>query len=154
MRYAWVCLAVCVVGFGVHSRIAASAAENAPPIPVLQGRLIASGIPGAGAVAQVGTFHAGSPIHDLPAFAAYTVIGKILDPKRVMVASSSNFGAPRIDGMPAGALLSIDPNDDGRALTIAEAIVAHDGEATSAVTKYRALDAASKRTLIYFVDRL
>jgi mono/diheme cytochrome c family protein len=126
MRCAWVGLAVCLVGFGVHARVIASAAESAPPIPILQGRLIASGIPGAGAVAQIGTFHAGGPVHDLPAFAAYTVTGKILDPRRVMVASSSNFGAPRIDGMPAGSLLSIDPN--GEALRIPAAFAAAGGQ--------------------------
>jgi len=43
---------------------------------------------------------------------------------------------------------------DGRATTIADAIVAHDGEATSAVRKYRALDAASQRALIRFVSNL
>ncbi len=141
MRYAWVCLAVCVVGFGVHSRVVASAAEAAPPIPVLQGRLVAAGIPGAGAVAQIGTFHAGGPVHDLPEFAAYTVTGKILDPKRVMVASTSNFGAPRIDGMPAGSLLSIDPN--GEPLRIPATFAAAGGQVTAFNGRLQLFSAAS-----------
>jgi CxxC motif-containing protein (DUF1111 family) len=43
---------------------------------------------------------------------------------------------------------------DGRATTIADAILAHDGEATSAVRKYRELDAASQRVIDRFVSNL
>ena len=72
--------------------------------------LIAVGIPGAGAVSQVGTFHPGGPIYDKPALRAFTRTGAVLDPARIFVGSSSNFGAPlaRAD-QPAGAILSIDP---------------------------------------------
>ena len=75
---------------------------------VLDGRLIAVGIPGASAIAPVGTFLSGGPI---PAhFAAYTQPGKVLDPKRILVASSSNFGEPLADrGSRPGSFLSIDP---------------------------------------------
>jgi hypothetical protein len=81
------------------------------PIPILTGRLVAVGIPGAGALSAVGTFHVGGPIHDKPAFHAFTESGAVLDPVRILVASSSNFGAPlaRAD-LPEGAILSIDPN--------------------------------------------
>jgi uncharacterized integral membrane protein (TIGR00698 family) len=74
----------------------------------LTARTLAAGIPGAGALSPVGTFHPGSPIHDKRAFAATTQPGKVLDPKRLLVASTSNFGAPvaRADWSP-GAILSL-----------------------------------------------
>jgi CxxC motif-containing protein (DUF1111 family) len=84
----------------------------------LSARIIAVGIPGAGAVSAVGTFHAGGPIHDKPEFVVYTAAGKILDPARVIVASSSNFGAPLANANDApGSILSIDPT--GSTLTVA-----------------------------------
>jgi hypothetical protein len=129
MRYVCVLLAVSILGFGVHARVVAAATEAAPAAPVLQGRLVASGIPGAGAVSQVGTFHAGGPVHDLPELAAYTVTGRILDAKRIMVASTSNFGAPRMAGMAEGSVLSIDPS--GEPLRIPPAFAAP-GRQTSA----------------------
>src|SRR5215813_6790716 len=72
-------------------------------------QVVASGIPGAGAISQIGTFHLGGPFHDNPALSPATAPGKILDGKRLFVASSSNFGAPlaRTDQAP-GAILSID----------------------------------------------
>src|SRR5262245_2004684 len=79
------------------------------PIEPISGRLVAVGIPGAGAVSAVGTFHPGSPIQDNPAFRALTEPGAVLDPQRILVASTSNFGAPpaRHD-YPTGTILSID----------------------------------------------
>ncbi len=59
----------------------------------LTGRVLATGIPGAGALSPVGAFHAGGPIHDKRDFAATTRPGAILDPSRLLVASTSNFGA-------------------------------------------------------------
>ena len=75
---------------------------------VLDGRLIAVGIPGVSAIAPVGTFLPGGPI---PAhFTAYTQPGQVLDPSRILVASSSNFGEPLADrGQRPGSFLSIDP---------------------------------------------
>jgi hypothetical protein len=77
----------------------------------LTARVLAAGIPGAGALSPVGTFHPGSPIHDKRAFAATTRPGRVLDPTRLLVASTSNFGAPlaRADWSP-GAILSIATN--------------------------------------------
>ena len=74
----------------------------------LTARTLVSGIPGAGALSAVGTFHPGGPIHDKRDFAAATRRGKVLDPTRLLVASTSNFGAPlaRADWAP-GAVLSI-----------------------------------------------
>jgi len=79
-------------------------------VPKLVGRLVAVGIPGAGGISPVGNFHPGGPIHDKPAFQAFTQPGAILAPERILVTSSSNFGAPtaRTDLSP-GSVLSIDP---------------------------------------------
>jgi hypothetical protein len=79
----------------------------------LQGRIVAVGIPGASAITPVGTFLPGGPIHDKPALHAFTQPGQILDPVRILVGSSSNFGEPlaRTDQR-EGSFLSIDPNGD------------------------------------------
>ena len=80
---------------------------------VLLARVIATNIPGAGAVSEVGDFLRGSPLHDNATLAAHTQPGKVLDPKRVLVASTSNFGAlPARPNDPEGAVLSIDPGAD------------------------------------------
>jgi hypothetical protein len=73
--------------------------------------IVAVGIPGASAISAVGTFLPGGPIHDKPAFFAFTLPGQVLDPARILVGSTSNFGAPvtRQDELP-GAFLSIDPH--------------------------------------------
>ena len=77
-------------------------------VPFLDGRLIAVGIPGVSAVAPVGTFLASGPI---PAnFPNYTQPGRVLDPKRILVGSTSNFGEPLSDpSQLPGSFLSIDP---------------------------------------------
>ena len=74
----------------------------------LSARVLATGIPGAGALSAVGTFHPGGPMHDKRDFAATTRAGEILDPSRLLVASTSNFGAPaaRTD-WGEGAVLSL-----------------------------------------------
>ena len=74
---------------------------------------VAVGIPGASAVSPVGTFLPGGPIHDKPALHAFTAPGQVLDPVRILVGSSSNFGEPlaRTDQR-EGSFLSIDPNGD------------------------------------------
>src|SRR5262245_3524269 len=78
-------------------------------IEPISGRLVVVGIPGAGAVSAVGSFHPGSPIRDNPAFRALTEPGAVLDPKRILVASTSNFGAaPARNDYPTGTILSID----------------------------------------------
>ena len=74
----------------------------------LAGRIVASGIPGAGALSPVGTFLPGGPIHDDRGFAASTAPGNVLDATRLLVASTSNFGEPaaRRD-LARGAILSL-----------------------------------------------
>jgi hypothetical protein len=98
------------VGLTVVGGTGVSFAYEGDNVPRIDGRVIASGIPGASAVSPVGTFLPGGPIHDNPALAAFTQPGRVLDPTRIMVGSSSNFGAPKAnaDQLP-GSLLSIDP---------------------------------------------
>jgi uncharacterized integral membrane protein (TIGR00698 family) len=82
----------------------------APPVHEvrLDGHILATGIPGAGALSPVGTFHPGGPMHDNRAFAAMTDPGEVLDPTRLLVASTSNFGAPAArGGWATGAILSL-----------------------------------------------
>ena len=89
---------------------ASAARRAAPRVPAADARLIASGIPAASAVAPVGTFLPGGPIHDNPVLAAFTQPGRVLDPTRILVGSRSNFGAPIANADQApGALLSIAP---------------------------------------------
>ena len=77
---------------------------------VLHARVIATGIPGAGAVAEVGDFLRGSPLHDNAALSPFAQPGQVLAAKRVLVASTSNFGAPLARLLePEGSVISIDP---------------------------------------------
>jgi hypothetical protein len=109
----------------------------------LRGRIIAVGIPGASAISAVGTFLAGGPIHDDPAFAAYTQSGRILDPVRLLVGSRSNFGAPVANSdQYEGAFLSIDPRGT-EALAIPPGFAAAGGQSSvlgGAVQMYSARD--------------
>jgi hypothetical protein len=75
----------------------------------MHAHVVANGVPGAGAITQVGTFHRSSPIHDKPPFAAFTAPGMVLDPARLLVASSSSFGAtPARPAEAPGCVLSLD----------------------------------------------
>jgi hypothetical protein len=77
----------------------------------LEGRIVAIGIPGVSAISVVGTFLSGGPIHDNPALAAFTAPGAVLDPMRLLVASTSNFGETLANtDQLSGSILSIDPN--------------------------------------------
>ena len=77
----------------------------------LNARIVAIGIPGISAISPVGTFLPGGPIHDKPALAAFTEPGRVLDPQRVLVASTSNFGEALANaGQLSGSILSIDPH--------------------------------------------
>ena len=88
--------------------LAASRADQVPT-HTLRARVVAVGIPGAAGVRQVGMFHSGGPIPGNPEFLLQTRAGRMLDPERVLVASSSNFGAPLADAKQApGSVLSID----------------------------------------------
>jgi hypothetical protein len=110
IRYEWLTAVIAAIVVGILSQ----AANLAGDIPEIAGRVVIAGIPGAGAVAAVGTFHPGGPIHDKPAFRAFTEPGMLLDPTRVLVASASNFGAPLApNGHPPGSVLSIKPSPRG-----------------------------------------
>ena len=58
----------------------------------LTATVVAMGIPGAGAIAQAGTFHKGGPFAPGGVLAAAS--HPVLDRTRLLVASTSNFGAP------------------------------------------------------------
>ena len=88
----------------------ALADDEVEDIRWIDGRLVVTGIPGASAVAPIGSFLPGGPIHDKPELAAFTQPGRVLDPNRFLVASQSNFGAAKANlDQAAGSLLSIDP---------------------------------------------
>ena len=107
-----------------------SFAQQSPPPPALSARVVAVGIVDAGAVSPVGTFHPGGPIRDKPEFAAFTQPGRILDAKRVLVASSSNFGAPRaLQDAAEGSILSIDP--EGPTIVIPSSFATAGGQASA-----------------------
>src|ERR1700749_2604095 len=86
-------------------------------------RVVAKNIPGASAIAQVGTFVTGGTLtpgdpaicanpSPIPTkFPAYIQPGAVLDPTRLLVGSASNFGAPPpASGGLRGSFLSIDPS--------------------------------------------
>src|SRR5262249_41260212 len=78
----------------------------------IAGRIVALGIPGASAIASVGVFLPGGPIHDNPNFAAFTQPGRVLDPARILVGSPSNFGASLANPLQdEGTFLAIDPHN-------------------------------------------
>jgi len=124
-----------------------------PPVTRLEARVVATGIPGAGAVAPVGSFLAGGPIHDKPEFVATTEPGRILDAARVLVASTATFGAPAaLSGKAAGAILSIDlsgPSGSGGAAPIAVPadFAAADGQASAESGKVQLFSAGSPKFL-------
>jgi hypothetical protein len=73
----------------------------------LPATVVATGIPGAGAIAQAGTFHKGGPFAPGGALAADS--HPVLDRTRLLVASTSNFGAPLARPLEApGSILSLD----------------------------------------------
>lgn len=106
-----------------HTHAASRAADA-----ILDGRIVAQGIPGAGALSAVGVFHPGGPIKDKAEFAAFTQPGRVLDSKRLLAASTSNFGAPlaQPDAAP-GAILSLDPRAS-RTLVIPASFAAGGGQ--------------------------
>jgi hypothetical protein len=101
---------VCAGALATVGSTGAAVGAEQPTVPFTNARLIASGIPDASAVAPVGAFLPGGPIHDNPTLAAFTAPGRVLDPTRILVGSSSNFGAPKANpNQAAGSFLSIDP---------------------------------------------
>src|SRR5277367_5257489 len=104
---------VAIVTFMSLGFIGRGIADGRPEAYPVDGRIVAIGIPGVSAISVVGTFLPGGPIHDNPALAAYTQPGAVLDPIRLLVASTSNFGeAPANADQLSGSILSIDPTGE------------------------------------------
>ena len=116
---------VVAAGIAIADGNAACQAAEALGIPQFNARVVAINIPGASAISQVGTFLTNSEIcvatatppilypHPISAFSGGTFIqpGAVLDPNRILVGSSSNFGAPLAIGVGSeGSFLSIDPS--------------------------------------------
>jgi len=90
-------------------------AARAQAIKQVKARVVATGIPGASAISQVGTFlnNAAACARPIPTlFPQYIKTGAVLDPNRILVGSVSNFGAPGSLGQD-GSFLSIDPSGSG-----------------------------------------
>jgi hypothetical protein len=99
-------LATGVVTAQSLASILADAHSSDFPAP-LTATVVAMGIPGAGAIAQAGTFHKGGPFAPGGALAAAS--HPVLDRTRLLVASTSNFGAPLARPLEApGSILSLD----------------------------------------------
>jgi mono/diheme cytochrome c family protein len=130
--------------------LVAQTGDNLNVVPI-QAQVVATGIPGAGAIAQIGTFHLGGPFHDNPALSPATAPGQILDGKRLFVASSSNFGAPlaRTDQAP-GAILSIDVS--GESLAVPSDFANAGGQASSLGGRVRLYTANSPPFLNSFFN--
>lgn len=128
MRFVCVVFSLFVL-LNVRSDASTSIAAATSSVQMSEARVIASGISGAGAVSAVGSFHAGGPIHDNAAFAAYTQAGRVLDPTRILVTSTSNFGAAQIAGFSPGSVLSIDPT--GTAIVVPPTFATSGGQATA-----------------------
>src|SRR5258706_3519973 len=80
--------------------------DDDSPLP-LTAVVVATGIPGAGAIAQAGAFHEGRPF--APGGALASASHPVLDRTRLLVASASNFGAPLARPTEApGSILSLD----------------------------------------------
>lgn len=123
-------IALLVTGIVMLGNLSVAKAEDKNDNRPLQGRIVAVGIPGASAISPVGTYLPGGPIHDKPALHAFTAPGQILDPVRILVGSSSNFGAPlaRTDQR-EGSFLSIDPN--GETLAVPADFASGGGQAST-----------------------
>lgn len=151
-RVITLCLTVVLHLLGANPRHLAQAQETATTgaPSTLVGRVIAVGVPGAGALSPVGTFHPGGPIHDKPEFAVFTRSGAVLDPARLLVASTSNFGAPLAQpNTPPGAILSLAPRPT-LPLLIPPTFASDDGQAAALEGCVQVLTANSPA----FVNRL
>ena len=107
---------VLAAGIALVHGVAVGQASRAQAITNVSPRIVAVNIPGASAISQVGAF-LNNPVppacaHPIPTlFASFTQPGAVLDPKRVLVGSRSNFGAPLASGVGReGSFLSIDPS--------------------------------------------
>lgn len=107
------CLALAAaLACGAAPRVVAEAvaAGVAPATVTLRARIVATGLPGAHGIRQVGRFHSGGPLATNPEFLLQTQPRRVLDPERVLVAHENNLGAAIGNrAHAAGSVLSIDP---------------------------------------------
>ena len=106
------------VGIAIGDGGAVWRVARAQAITGVDARVIAINIPGASAIAQVGTFLQPPPAscaHPIPMnFPTYIAQGAVLDPARILVGSRSNFGAQLATEVgQEGSFLSIDPSRPG-----------------------------------------
>jgi CxxC motif-containing protein (DUF1111 family) len=135
---------LCVLVIGISAQSPDPRGPSSATALVAQ--VVATGIPGAGAITQIGKFHQGGPFNDNAAFKATTASGEILDPKRIFVASTSNFGAPlAIPSEPPGSILSLDISDG--AVTVPVDFAASGNQASAAGGKVRLYTAQSPQFL-------
>jgi hypothetical protein len=112
-------------------------------------RVVASGIPGAGAIQRVGPFHRGSPVRDDPTMIPFAQPGQVLDSTRIFVASTSNFGAPLArPNEPEGSILSIDVS--GEPVVVPPRFAEEDGQASTLGGRVRLYTAQSPAFLNAF----
>jgi hypothetical protein len=104
-------------GIAVADGDAAWQAARAQPATNINAQVIAVNIPGASAIAQVGTFlnDPNACARPIPTkFPTFIAPGAVLDPTRILVSSQSNFGAPLATEVgQEGSFLSIDPSRPG-----------------------------------------
>jgi hypothetical protein len=115
-RHAALSIMTLAAGIAVVDGDATWRAARAQELTDVDARVVAINIPGASAVSQVGTFlnvpPPGACANPIPTkFPAFIQLGAVLDPKRILVGSRSNFGAPLAIGVGLeGSFLSIDPS--------------------------------------------
>jgi hypothetical protein len=107
-------------GVAVIASEAVRQEARAQAVVDIKARIVAINIPGASAIAQIGPFVKGGTLSPgnnctnpspIPTkFPGSTLPRNVLDPNRILVASSSNFGASLATGVgQQGSFLSIDP---------------------------------------------
>jgi hypothetical protein len=136
-------------------------AARADAIQNLDARVVAINIPGASAIAQIGTFLSAPPppppvvvqcANPIPSkFPAYIQPGAVLDPVRLLVGSRSNFGAPLAVGVgQEGSFLSIDPS--GLGILSVPANLANSGTQASTLGGYVQMFSANSPNWINSVN--
>jgi hypothetical protein len=111
---------VLATGIAVLASEAACREAQGRVVADINARVVGVNIPGASAIAQIGTFINGGALmpggcanpSPIPInFVSYTLPRAVLDPNRLLVGSTSNFGAPLpASGGRQGSFLSIDPS--------------------------------------------
>jgi hypothetical protein len=143
----WSALTAILVSVSIAPKSGMAASPDPFPTWRLQARIVAVGLPGAAGVRQVGRFHSGGPIPGNPEFLLSTGAGRVLDPARLLVASTSNFGAPSGNAAHAtGSVLSIDPDGapGGATLLVPASFAASSGQSEAAGGAIRLYTAQSE----------